>query len=205
MTPILFEYNEMETKYLESLSRKPKVKIGVAANNEIDINNENTYKFIEQQIADDSIDVPKLKGLGSIMVYAENEPVFLAGDKGRFLYIIIKGRAVAQNAAGEVLAFLEDGDIFGEMSVVDEREYSAMVRTVEKSTIFALTPEQFKKAIIKDSKLALKIIRSISSRLELAKNKILDQAEIDFAKKEISFLLDGAGLDEFDVMENDEL
>ena len=66
--------------------------------------------------------------------YAQGRAVVTAGETGDTMYVIASGRARVHQ--GEVvLAELEQGNLFGEMTVLDEQVRSATVTTLEDSTL----------------------------------------------------------------------
>ena len=74
--------------------------------------------------------------------------IFNKGDPGDSLYVIKSGRAEAFIKtsffkSAKVLGYLNPGDIFGEMALVDGRRRSASVRTLEPTQVFQLLRSSF--------------------------------------------------------------
>jgi serine phosphatase RsbU (regulator of sigma subunit) len=68
---------------------------------------------------------------------AKGEAVVTAGESGRTMYVISTGRA-SVHQENVVLAELGQGDLFGEMTVLDEQVRSASVTALEDSTLLAI-------------------------------------------------------------------
>jgi serine phosphatase RsbU (regulator of sigma subunit) len=68
---------------------------------------------------------------------AGGEAVVTAGDAGNAMYVISSGRA-SVHQGDVVLAELGQGDLFGEMTVLDEQVRSASVTALEDSTLLAI-------------------------------------------------------------------
>jgi ATP-binding cassette subfamily B protein len=76
----------------------------------------------------------------------EGRLVVQQGDPGDRFYIIVRGRVevVAKSEEGERrLAILEDGDVFGEMALLQNAPRNATVRALVTSTFLTLTRGQF--------------------------------------------------------------
>jgi CRP-like cAMP-binding protein len=68
---------------------------------------------------------------------AENEIIFEEGDLGDSLYIVVTGKVKVHN--GEVtLNYLEAGQIFGEMALLDAETRSASITAVEPNLLLKL-------------------------------------------------------------------
>ena len=81
--------------------------------------------------------------------YDENQIVFEEGSNGDYLYILYKGKVLAFKG-DKFLRELEDGNCFGETSLILEEKHSATIVTSEKSTIFILSKEDFHALIDKN-------------------------------------------------------
>jgi len=91
--------------------------------------------------------------------------VFREGERGDSLYAIISGsvRVVRKLPAGgeEVLALLQPGECFGEISLVDEESRSATVIANEPSELIRIRRETFNRLVEEDPELALKLYRAL--------------------------------------------
>jgi cGMP-dependent protein kinase len=81
--------------------------------------------------------------------YEENQVVFEEGSNGDYLYILYKGKVLAYKG-DKFLRELEDGNCFGETSLILKELHSATIVTAEKSTIFILSKEDFHSLIDKN-------------------------------------------------------
>ena len=76
--------------------------------------------------------------------FAPDAFIFVEGDKGDCLYIVVDGRVrISRRMTGmgeETLAILERGEVFGEMALVDDQPRSADARAhMEPATVLTLT------------------------------------------------------------------
>ncbi len=80
--------------------------------------------------------------------FAMREIIFREGDAPDGVYYICSGRVeVSRNISGEetVIAELEEGDVFGEMAVVDDRPRAGTVIASEDLWVHHFTVETFKR------------------------------------------------------------
>ena len=96
--------------------------------------------------------------------FQEGDVVFKQGDIGRSMYIIASGK-VEINAAGKVLAILEKGDFFGEMSVLDLEPRSATVVAAEPTVLLSIDQHELFELMREEVEIAYGIIRMITKRL----------------------------------------
>jgi len=103
--------------------------------------------------------------------FQEGDVVFKQGDIGRSMYIITSGK-VEINAAGKVLAILEKGDFFGEMSVLDLEPRSATAVAAEPTVLLSIDQHELFELMREEVEIAYGIIRMITKRLrEMIKEK----------------------------------
>jgi len=107
-------------------------------------------------------------GLGK--TYRRGDIIVQQGDKGECMYVIQEGTVeVYQLRSGKEvhLAFLNEGDFFGEMAVFEQEVRSASVRAVEEARILTIDKKNFLKRIHEDPSLAYHIVQTLSNRIRL--------------------------------------
>jgi CRP/FNR family cyclic AMP-dependent transcriptional regulator len=85
------------------------------------------------------------------IVLSKGEILFKKGDETNALYIVSEGElSVLDEIPGQrvFLAGLHEGEIFGEMSFLDERPRSASVQAVTDSVVLRFTKENFIRLVI---------------------------------------------------------
>jgi CRP-like cAMP-binding protein len=114
--------------------------------------------------------------LGSILQYVElpGETVVIEQNAlGDALYVIAKGEVrVTRDADGdgahapaEEIGRLAEGELFGEMSLIDDLLTSARVTTQGPCRLLKLPRDRFEALLATDDKLALKVFRSFCRTL----------------------------------------
>ncbi|MGH6932958.1 MAG: cyclic nucleotide-binding domain-containing protein [Dongiaceae bacterium] len=112
--------------------------------------------------------------------FAAEETVFAEGDASDAAYLIRSGRVevLKDTPAGMIrLAILGEGDIVGEMGVIDDRPRSAGVRALEPVTAIAVNHQEFIDTLLHQPRDALALLRALFERLRSA-----DQALARYAK-----------------------
>ena len=112
----------------------------------------------------------QLAGIGAKFEEREvpaKQVVFKQGDKPDGFYIVFKGKVNVtrphQKKGEEVLIWLVAGDYFGEEALVENRNRSATVTTMEDTILLFLTREHFEELLVKYSNLKPNFMVAIKS------------------------------------------
>jgi CRP-like cAMP-binding protein/Fe-S-cluster-containing hydrogenase component 2 len=84
----------------------------------------------------------ELAGLLQPHHYDRSELIICEGEPGDALYIIESGQVVVEHD-GQFIAHLDEGDFFGEMSLLAEKPHNADIRAVTPAEVLALPVEDF--------------------------------------------------------------
>ncbi len=74
--------------------------------------------------------------------YLRNRCIIHQGDQGQALYVIESGQVVVEQD-GQVAAFLDEGDFFGEIALISQQPHSATVRTLTPTDVLCLPSKRF--------------------------------------------------------------
>ena len=103
------------------------------------------------------------------------EVIFNEGDRSLEAYRILKGK-VQITIQGEskpiILAQLGDGDIFGEMGMVDERPRSASAQALIDTECEVMTPRDFQETILQSPERLLPYLATFFERLRTVTNRL---------------------------------
>ncbi|SDH36737.1 Crp/Fnr family transcriptional regulator [Propionivibrio dicarboxylicus] len=115
--------------------------------------------------------------------FPKHRTVVFAGDKTSALYVIVSGSAkvLSRDSEGRevILAFLSQGECFGEMGLIDGEPRSADVVVVDPSELLEISRDDLVKAFKQSSDLSLNIMKSLVTRLRQANWKIEGLALMD--------------------------
>lgn len=97
--------------------------------------------------------------------YKMGEIIFNDNEDGTSLYVIRKGEVKACKAApdGELmtLTLMKDGDIFGEMSFLDERPRSATIVAISNTEAYCIDKHDFEKLVDTNPRMVYKVLKNI--------------------------------------------
>ena len=104
------------------------------------------------------------------MNFETDETIIQQGEIGEEMFILLQGNVEvvinSEFVGHEVkIADLNTGDIFGEMSMIEDKPRSATIRAVDNCTVFRIHKDRFSEFITKDSTVAIKMLEISSNRL----------------------------------------
>ncbi len=116
-----------------------------------------------------------LANLVVVQDFNRDETVVLEGDCSmKALYLIASGTVqvymTGVDGRETILSFLERGDFFGEMSLIDGEPRSASVRTVTDAQLMIIHREPFLTLIRQTPEIAMSLLSEMSKRLRKANN-----------------------------------
>lgn len=132
-----------------------------------------------------------LARMGKVVVYAPGDVVCEQDDDAREVYVVLDGEAVASRQEGgaeRVLGRVGAGDVIGEMAILDPAPRMASVRAgAAGARVLCLESEAFRAALVADSKVALRVLRTLTRRLREAQAQgRQQQAQIQQLRIEIN-------------------
>jgi CRP-like cAMP-binding protein len=89
------------------------------------------------------------------------------GDKGREMYIVVRGEAEVVDDAGRVLKTFRDGDFFGEIALLIDTPRTATVRAKTACDLMALDKASFDRILHDYPHFADGVLRVARERYEL--------------------------------------
>src|SRR5215470_9196081 len=104
--------------------------------------------------------------------------IFSEGDASDYAYVVRSGRVeVLKSAAGGTirLAVLGEGDVIGEMGLLDERPRSATARALEPVVADAIDAPEFTRLLFHHPDKAMELLRALFERLRTANQLLTTQ------------------------------
>jgi CRP/FNR family cyclic AMP-dependent transcriptional regulator len=116
--------------------------------------------------------------------YPAKSTIICAGDKPDVLYYIIKGSVTVliedDNGHEIVLAYLNEGDFFGEMGLFDETQgRSAWIRARGECEVAEISYGRFHQLAEQDSAIIFQLASQMATRLRKTSRKVSDLAFLD--------------------------
>ncbi|MEV5749769.1 Crp/Fnr family transcriptional regulator [Actinoallomurus sp. NPDC052308] len=114
----------------------------------------------------------ELLQLGRARTYGPGENLFLQGDPGGVVFILLTGRvnviANVENGTESLLAIRHPGDVLGEMAVFGEMPRTATVTARLRSTALLISGDQFKRFVATHPDAGFALTATTSGRLRQA-------------------------------------
>jgi CRP-like cAMP-binding protein len=105
-----------------------------------------------------------LKYAGEPIDYPAGSKVFSQGDPGDSMFVVVKGK-VDIMAGDKVVDSLEDGDIFGEMALIDNQARSADAVAATDCSLVKIDERRFLYMTDNTPRFALQVMRMVAFRL----------------------------------------
>ncbi len=112
-----------------------------------------------------------------VVSFKAGETVYREGDPGAEMFIVQSGAVrVFRDMGGQeqVLAVMEKGDFFGEMSVLEGLPRTASARALEDTELIEITSTVFDRMIRGNIEIAVRMLRKLSTRLQEANRRVED-------------------------------
>lgn len=136
-------------------------------------------------LSDEEVD--ELVALTSTVDFDANETVFTKGSEGDELYVLGGGRVRLQleRKDGKTISLgtLSEGDMFGEVSVLDGSRRSATVKTTEPSEFLIIRRNDLFDLIHRSPDIAIKLFGVLTKRIRMTDELIEDTLAFDLPSK----------------------
>ncbi len=123
-----------------------------------------------EDLQDSELD--KITAIAQVLEFRKGDTIFREKENTKGLYLIKSGKVeiskLTQDGWRQTLAALSDGQFFGELSILENRQHEAAAAASETTVIILLTKEGFEKLEKDDAAIAFKIIKRIA--LVMCKN-----------------------------------
>jgi CRP/FNR family transcriptional regulator/CRP/FNR family cyclic AMP-dependent transcriptional regulator len=131
--------------------------------------------------------VPLFDGLGDAEIHSLAEVamvrhvptdaiILLADEEGDTLFVIVHGRVkvtvMSEDGREVILSILKDGDIFGEMSLLDGKPRSASVIATDETELIMLRRSDFLDRLTRFPEMAIKMLATLASRLRRTNRQV---------------------------------
>jgi CRP-like cAMP-binding protein len=132
--------------------------------------------FQEQKLS--SMEINFLTTLSKERKYGPHQVIFREGDDGHEMYVVLEGRVMISKfipgAGEEALAFLERGDYFGEMALIDNETRSADAKAHEGGAVVLVISREVLEGILDINKVSSIRLLTILCNLVASRLRELD-------------------------------
>ena len=107
-----------------------------------------------------------------VRLFEPGATVFREGDAGREMFIIISGvveiRKSTSSTSSKVLTTLQNGDMFGEMAIIEKQPRSATAVAVRPTKVLVLNEKLYDSMLVSNPDFARKMSKVLSERIRRA-------------------------------------
>lgn len=114
----------------------------------------------------------------SLVTYPQNHILFSQGENGDKAYIIEKGRVLiylTKDGEDFPLSILGEGEIFGEMAILDNQARSASAKTLDECSLIVVTKDQLMERVQAADTVVRLLLRVLLKRLRAQNDLIVVQ------------------------------
>jgi signal transduction histidine kinase len=120
-----------------------------------------------------------LRAMARTQAYAAGQEIFMEGGPGDGLFLVLQGQVEIAAGVGDagqhVFSIIEPGEVFGEMSVIDDKPRSASARALEPVEALFFPRDEMLALMQRSPGLSLVFLREISGRLREFNRQHLDE------------------------------
>ena len=138
------------------------------------------YSVLEKTLLLKSVDLfknipgdilSKIANVAEEIQINSNDIIFMEGDHGDALYVIISGKICIIKHKKEI-AVLEKGNCIGEMSLLDHEPRSAEAKASEDTILLKINQEEFYELMSNNPDITKQIVKILTRRLREMNKKI---------------------------------
>jgi CRP-like cAMP-binding protein len=110
--------------------------------------------------------------------FSKGEVIFLQGDPGDALYLVIGGkvRVIREDGGSkETIAILEERSCFGEMAILSDQTRTATIEAADSLTLLKIKKDDFRDLILQKPDMAFPIFRILIRRLQDVTDKYMQK------------------------------
>ena len=144
----------------------------------------------------EGLPMEKMQELGRITTMTKttkNEPIYFAQEASDAIFFLKKGRVKLTRNSPDgkemIIALVNPGEVFGELSILDISERSDYATSLEESLICAISKDDFKKFLEQNPELNLKVTKLIGFKLRRFSERIEELVFKDAQQRVVSFVM----------------
>ena len=154
-----------------------------------------------------SEELEAIKRVSITKKFPKDQIILLEDEEGDTLFIILHGKVkvttFSESGKEVIFSILNEGDFFGEMSLLDGKPRSATVVSMDNAKIQMIRRVEFYRLLEDHPRIALRLLEELASRLRKADERIESLAILDVTGRIAGILLQLA--EERGVRENNEV
>ncbi|MCH7773425.1 MAG: Crp/Fnr family transcriptional regulator [Bacteroidetes bacterium] len=151
------------------------------------LENFNIFKSLEQE------SMEELQRITTMQNISKNQPIYFPQEPSKSIYFLKKGRVkltrMSPDGKEMILGLINKGEVFGEMSYLDEDERKEFATTLDEVLVCAINKDDFKQFVEHNPELNLRLTKLIGLKMRKYSERIEELVFKDAEQRVISFLL----------------
>lgn len=127
------------------------------------------------------------------LAWAEDDPLYTAGEPAEHLYVMATGRAKAVRTASTgqdvVVDILGPGDLFGALHTLGQPTHSETVRAMETTCALRIGTDAFRRVLTGHPRVALRVLDDTAALLSRARSDVTAQSTATVTQRVAATLL----------------
>lgn len=119
------------------------------------------------------------------ITYSAGSVILTPGETSRMMYVVKQG-VVSVQIHNMTVENIPEGNIFGEMGIVDPRPHTAKVVALTDVILFGITEQQFLKLISTTPTFAIRVMRVLARRARSMNARLLENGAMDSEQFELA-------------------
>src|SRR3990172_1313713 len=107
--------------------------------------------------------IQRIESRSRSRTFPARNPVYLPSEKADSVFLLARGLVkvchLTADGKESILAFVEPGELFGELAIFEGQERDELVETVEASTVVMIPAEEMKRLMAECTDVALRITK----------------------------------------------
>lgn len=122
-------------------------------------------------------DLKRLASIARVHQVPKGILIFEKRMAGNHLFVVMKGRikiysGLDQSNKKKTFAYLEPGDFFGEMSLLDKKGRSLSAQAMEETELLTISRKEFQRLLLEEPQFTLNVTKTLIERLRRANEEI---------------------------------
>lgn len=118
----------------------------------------------------------RLEAASRSLSFPARAPVMTPEDESECVYLLTEGMLKVSNLTDEgreaILAFIEPGELFGELALLDNTQREEYIVALEKSTVVSIPATEMRQMMAEHSELALGVMKLVGLRRKRVERRL---------------------------------
>ena len=158
-----------------------------------------------QSLTDEQIS--KLEAQSRVRTFPKNSPIYLSDERANYVFLLAEGLMKISHITDEgkesILAFIQSGDLFGELAIFENEQTDEYLYALEASTLVMIPKGEMTQLMVEHAEVAVGMTKIIGRRHQQIERRLKNLLFLSNREKLVHVLLDLA--EQFGSFQNDQI